>query len=585
MARRRKLNALSSLFGGIAQGFQLGQQLKDQKRRGKLQERRLSIKEEELDLKTQKALEAEKFRNSFMEMLSQQGGSSQLPSLNAPAALFGPPQETPPVQGTLPTPVAPTAPAIQESTTLPLSGTQAPLSLDPSVTQPLVPTGPVDQLSETFVQPSTPVQPAPVTPLPQRVNDQERLASITNFIQQLEQSLAEPGTPTTVTLSIPGGGSISKTLDKRATPDQHFSHFIEQMKRHYPTATPADLSGFLQNSTLRDTDAAQKFFNRSFNSAVNREFQFLKSQETGTLSAGKNNELRSEAIAETVKNFNGFVSKRHEKQFQPEKDIDEFELSEAVQAELNLVFPDPKTFARAMRDDPRGTANLLEKAISKVQARKVETAAAQGVGVIKAKIEAGLKLPVDPTDLVKMINPRTFAPFTAGTTWEEIKRAKGVAVTGGQRVALANINSSLDNVRIITELGKKLFVDQDLVDRIASAFGGSIQRFVQSNPDAIVYEDTVTAVTRTIARAFGEARITDFDAEDFRKSFPKLLPGRGETFFVPDSQALAQKKLSQLATIIDNSRRRIIGLPPITNTALTAEEKVELERLEKELGQ
>ncbi len=594
MARKRNLNAIDSLFRGIAQGLQLGQQIKSRRRGRELQERGLDlteqgigIREDELGLKTRKASEAEEFRDQFMQLLlpqlggTQGGVSGQLPELNAPAALFGPPQEAAPTQIT---PEAPTAPAIQESTVLPPGGSLAPLTTDTSLTQPLVPTGPVDQASQTFAQPTEQAQPAPTAPLPEQANDQERLASITSFVQQLEQSLAEPGSPSTVTLSVPGGGSISKTLGKSATPDQHFSHFIQQMKKSFPTATPADLSGFLQNSTLRDTDAAQKFFDRSFNSAVNREFRFLLGQETGVVPAAKRNELQSKAVAETVKNFNGHVSKRHEKQFQPESEIEAFELSEAVQAELNLVFPTPADFAKAMRDDPRGTAILLETAIKKVHGRRVEVAAQQGVATVEAKIKAGLKLPVDPTDLVKMINPKTFAPFKAGTTWEEIKKVGGIAVTAGQRVAIANINSSLDNVRIITELGKKLFVDQDLADRIASGFGGSIQRFTQSNPDAIVYEDTVTAVTRTIARAFGEARITDFDAEDFRKSFPKLLPGRGETFFVPDSQALAKKKLAQLTRIIDNSRRRIIGQPPITNTALTAEEKVELERLEKELG-
>ena len=248
-----------------------------------------------------------------------------------------------------------------------------------------------------------------------------------------------------------------------------------------------------------------------------------------------------------------------------EADVETFELSEAIQAELQQTFRGPEEFAQAMREDPKGTADVLESAIKKVQTRRVAVAAEQGVAVVEAKIKAGLKLPVDPNDLLKIINPKTFAGFKAGTTWQEIKDAGGVAITAGQRTALANINSSLDNVRIITELGKKLFTDNNLLSRIIQAGPNAVQQITQTNPDAILYESTVTAVTRTIARAFGEARITDFDAEDFRKSFPKLLPGRGETFFVPDSKALADKKLAQLARIIDNSRRRIIGQPPITS--------------------
>ncbi|HDZ26668.1 MAG TPA: hypothetical protein ENH65_09210 [Candidatus Aminicenantes bacterium] len=627
MARRRTGNTINSLFQGIAQGLQLGQQIKGrrsqrelQERGLGLQERGLEIREGQLTLDEQKALEAQQFRDQFFKAISGLGGQG-LPSLGAaPAPTQQLPQQqpgilgplvpiqpatlgavtTPSIQPRVPSQIQerPSAPPISEITDVPTTGfVEPPLQTGP----PLIRGGPEQVPFDTTTfgrevpQPiqSTIVTPTVVPPPPQVKGPQpvepdvrgQQLASIQDFISQLD--VVRIDSPTTVTLTIPGGGSISRTVGKNATLGQKFIRFNNEVSKAFPRITAADKARLLANSPMRNSKEAKALFDREFNKAVNQGLRIkegiFRQDNRKRPTTAERNALLAESVNNEVDRFNGFVSKRHEKLFQ-EGDVDAFELSEAVQAELQQTFRSPEEFAQGMRDDPKGTAAVVGSAIQKVQKRKVEAAAQQGVAVAEAKIKAGLKLPVDPNDLIKIINPKTFAPFKAGTNYKTILEADGVVVTAGMRTALANINSSLDNVKIITELAKKLFTDDDLIDRIIQAGPNAIQQITQTNPDAILYESTVTAVTRTIARAFGEARITDFDAEDFRKSFPKLLPGRGETFVVPDSKALADKKLSQLARIIDNSRRRIIGIPPITNTALTPAEEAELEALEKELG-
>ena len=89
MARRRKLNTIDSLFRGIAQGLQLGQQIKGQRSQRELQERGLGLQERglevregQLTLDEQKALEAQQFRDQFFKAISGLGGQG-LPSLGA----------------------------------------------------------------------------------------------------------------------------------------------------------------------------------------------------------------------------------------------------------------------------------------------------------------------------------------------------------------------------------------------------------------------------------------------------------------------------------------------------------------------
>jgi len=628
MARRNK-NAINSLFQGIAQGLQLNQQIQQQKRARELkekgfalQERGLELREGQLTLDEQKALEAQEFRDKFFQQLVPQLGGQALPSLGtaptpAQQPVIQPPQPfnplggpvqpatlgtvtTPPVQPRIPSIVSerPSAPDISEITTVPQEGFQpAPRPAERPTIQPGPGQIPFD--TQTFgLEVPQPIQPTIVTPtvIPPRPQAREpqpvepdvrgqQLASIQDFISQL--NVVRIDSSTIVTLTVPGGGSISKTIGKNATLDQKFIHFNNEVSKAFPSINAADKARLLANSPMRNSKEARAFFDREFNKEVNQGLKIKRDNfrldNKRKPTTAENNALLAESINNEVNRFNGFVSKRHEKMFQ-EADVETFELSDEIQAELQQTFRSPAEFAQAMKDDSKGTAAVLEKAIQKVQKRRIDLESKKGTAVIEAKITAGLKLPVDPNDLIKIINPKTFAGFKAGTTWQEIKDANGVAITAGQRTALANINSSLDNVRIITELAKKLFTDNNLLSRIIQAGPNAVQQITQTNPDAILYESTVTAVTRTIARAFGEARITDFDAEDFRKSFPKLLPGRGETFFVPDSKTLADKKLAQLARIIDNSRRRIIGQPPITSGGLSPAEKTELEALEKELG-
>ncbi|KKL11729.1 hypothetical protein LCGC14_2542860, partial [marine sediment metagenome] len=196
----------------------------------------------------------------------------------------------------------------------------------------------------------------------QPADDQARLSSIADFVQQLDESLANPTSPTTVTSNFGTAGSITKVLGKSATPDQHFSHFIQQMKESFPTATPADLAGFLRNSTLRDVPTAQKFFDRNFNSAVNREFRFLKTQSKGTLTTTKKNQLKANAINNTVQDFKGFVSTRHEKQFQ-EAAVDKLNISTAIETELLRQGITSESLRQIVETDPTKAAAVIDAAL------------------------------------------------------------------------------------------------------------------------------------------------------------------------------------------------------------------------------
>jgi len=595
MARKKsKLNFLDSLLGGLAQGFQLSQQFKGDKQKSELDERKLSIQEQKLDLQQQQFDLDQEQRKKFQFLFGGAGQApNRLPALNAPSSLV-------PVPSTLQaaplatTGVTPTLPGIAEfPTELPAGGRVAPAL----PTAPTVQPGP-DQIpfdTDTFAQPAQ----APQVNVPQdqviqqaQINEAQQRKAVDDWVNQIGFSLSNPKESTTVTANFGTAGSATKTFGKNATPNQHFQHFNATLNKTFPNITSAEKAQFLKRSSLLVVPAAKAFFDEKFNEDVNNEFLFLLEQrrqdnkdegKKGRILTTERNELKSQAVNNTVGRYDGYVSKQHKGQFQ-KVDVKTFDFSEKLQAEIALTFT-PEEFREAMRVDRKGLAEFLDKAITKIHGREVEKAEKQGVAVIEAQIKAGLKIPVKIDELNKIINPKTFTTFVAGTNYNTIKAAGGRPVSLIQRTKLADANSTLDTLRIISKLAKKLFIDQDLASRIQSAFGGSIQRFTQTDTDAILYTDLVRPVARTLAKAFGEDKITDLDVEDFVGLFPRFLPGAGEKFRIPDSKELAEKKLTAIENIMTNGRRRLIGLDPINpNEGLTLEEEAELRALENEFG-
>ena len=77
MARRKsKLNFLDSLLGGLAQGFQLGQQFKSDKQKQDLQERKFGIQEQKLDLQQQQFLQEQELNQPLSFLLLQMLGQT-----------------------------------------------------------------------------------------------------------------------------------------------------------------------------------------------------------------------------------------------------------------------------------------------------------------------------------------------------------------------------------------------------------------------------------------------------------------------------------------------------------------------------
>jgi len=364
MARKKsKLNFLDSLLGGLAQGFQLSQQFKGDKQKSELDERKLSIQEQKLDLQQQQFDLDQEATKKFQRLFGGGGQAlNRLPALNAPSPIVSAPSTLTPTQLTpsATTAVAPTLPGIAEfPTELPTGGRVAPAL----PTAPIVQPGPseIPFPTDTFAQP-TQAPPAPEVLAPEQPAEDQARTFIIDFAQQLQRSMANPKEPTTVTANFGGAGSVTKIFDKNATPNQHFMHFVEQVKKNFPTATPADLAEFLRGNTLRDVPAAKLFFEREFNSAVNREFRFLKAQSEGPLTTRKTNELKGNAINETVKNFSGYVSSRHEKQFQ-EATLDNFDPSSAIELEfIRAGILDRNQLFQLVQDDPTKATAVIDAA-------------------------------------------------------------------------------------------------------------------------------------------------------------------------------------------------------------------------------
>ena len=167
MARRRTGNTINSLFRGIAQGLQLGQQIKGQRRKGKLEERGLGIREQQLSLnERQIAIQEaqadldEKNRANTLKVLgpflqSLIPGFGEQPS-QAPAA---PQQRQVPTPAPVPTPRPQVRPQVAPQ---------------PQVTRQPTPTRAAPAPAQTFLPgefPTTPTAPPAETVLDRAVSD------------------------------------------------------------------------------------------------------------------------------------------------------------------------------------------------------------------------------------------------------------------------------------------------------------------------------------------------------------------------------------------------------------------------------
>lgn len=168
-------------------------------------------------------------------------------------------------------------------------------------------------------------------------------------------------------------------------------------------------------------------------------------------------------------------------------------------------------------------------------------------------IQSQAKTVADPLDKIVPMEEARSRQLPRIMTYREAMKYEGVPITAATSTQKETAGISLKIIGELEALSKKLHTAKGWVSRLTSAPSAMTRQALQTDSDLVLFNSVGDATLANFARVFGErGTLTDQDIGRARNMIPKMWP-------IPDTKAVAQKKLGMLRGLIEEVAKRPDG--------------------------